>query len=296
MARNAEREPQPFPLTEVFGFLWSSQTSEAKEHFSAKKCPFAGNACEKFRQYGFGYCSVPYAAKDDAGVRYIYAVCDHRVDGAPVQKAITDHYGGTQVELVSEVVLADPRTSFDYVAITRSGSTVTDAIVIETQAVDIRGGGVGPAFRAWSEQDASGWRRFFTLEAKDKGRKDTVAYGVNMANIYKRLGLQVATKGTYLKAIAVPFYVIMQDRPFRYLKKRVNFETVADEPWDITFMTFDYTGKENANGQLEFVHIDTIRTSLENYTRALSADHRATADQREHFLKRVALKADQNEN
>jgi hypothetical protein len=113
-----------------------------------------------------------------------------------------------------------------------------------------------------------------------------------MANIYKHLGLQVATKGAYLKAIGVPFYVLMQDRPFRYLQKRIRFNpSPAGSPWDITFMTFNYTDGISKNGQLDFQHVDTIRTSLENYTRALALDRADAADQREKFLAKVATKA-----
>ena len=66
------------------------------------------------------------------------------------------------------------------------------------------------------------WREYFTADAKARSRrKDVVAYGVNMANIFKRLGLQVAVKGSYLKGIGVPFYVVMQHRPFEYLRRRI---------------------------------------------------------------------------
>ena len=44
-----------------------------------------------------------------------------------------------------------------------------DVIAIETQAIDIRGGGVGPAWRAWTENKVSKWRDYFTEEAKAKG-------------------------------------------------------------------------------------------------------------------------------
>ncbi|WP_410705980.1 hypothetical protein [Brevundimonas diminuta] len=215
------------------------------------------------------------------------------MDGAPLERAIRDHFGNRSFELVPEVVLADPRTSFDYVAFSRNAQgDVSDMIAIETQAIDIRGGGVGPAWRAWMSDQAHMWRDYFSEEAKLKGRKDTVAYGVNMANIYKRLGLQVATKGSLLKAIGVPFYVVMQDRPFRYLKKRIDFlEASEGSAWDITFVTSEYTGNILDSGEHEFTHNSIIRTTLSDYTAALSADSRATGDQREHFISRVLAKA-----
>lgn len=235
---------------------------------------------------------MTYAAKDDGGQRFTYAVCDHRVDGAPLHLAIDDAFGGTPYSLVPEVVLSDPRTSFDYVAYAMKDGEIQKMVAVETQAIDIRGGGVGPAWAAWSSSEVQNWRRYFTEEAARKGRKDTVAYGVNMANIYKRLGLQVATKGTFLKAIGVPFYVVMQDRPFQYLHRRVPFTPLQEgEAWDVTFVTFDYNGSISDDGMHGFSHARTVRASLADYTEALSSDHRATEDQRERFIERVLLKA-----
>ena len=279
---------KPFPLIETFGFHHDARTAEALRHFEKKLCPFAENPCEKFRQYGFGYCSVTYSAADDAGQQFTYAVCDHRVDGKPLSLAIKDHFGERKVEIVPEVVLRDPRTSFDYVAVERKNGAIVDAIAIETQAIDLRGGGVGPAFQAWLNKDLENWRAYFTAEAANKSRSDTVAYGVNMANIYKRLGLQVATKGSLLKAMGIKLYVVMQDRPFQYLRRRVPFEETKD--WDITFMTFDYTGNVADNGQMEFKPAATVRTSLENYTTALSSDRRAADAAKEDFFRIVSPK------
>lgn len=256
-----------------------------------KLCPFAGNECEKFRQYGFGYCSVTYAARDDDGQRFTYAVCDHRVDGGPLHLAIRDTFGDEPYSLAPEVVLTDPRTSFDYVAYDERRSGVDRVIAIETQAIDLRGGGVGPAWQAWGDGKTADWRRYFTEESAQKGRRDTVAYGVNMANIYKRLGLQVATKGTFLKAVGVPFYVVMQDRPFQYLHRRVPFVALGEgQDWDISFVTFDYDGTIAANGMHGFSHVRTIRTSLAAYTSALPSDRRASADQRASFIERILAK------
>lgn len=294
MPKNLARALPSFPIVECFGFDAHAQTQAARSARDERTCPFAKNACEKFRQYGFGYCSVSYAAKDDAGKSYTYAVCDHRVDGEPIKLAIADAIGTRKYELVPEVVLTDPRTSFDYVVLSKDGEA-DHLVAIETQAIDIRGGGVGPAWRAWSDEKIEDWRDYFSIEAAEKGRKDTVAFGVNMANIYKRLGLQVATKGTLLKAIGVKLYVVMQDRPFQYLHNRVRFEpTDQGSDWDVTFMTFDYDGTTSPSGQLGFSHVRTIRTTLEAYTTALSNDHRATDDQRQQFLDRVKIKAKQS--
>jgi ABC-type Fe3+ transport system permease subunit len=153
-------------------------------------------------------------------------------------------------------------------------------------------GGVGPAWKAWEDGVPDQWRAYYTRDAAARKRKDTVAYGVNTANIYKRLGLQVAVKGSYLKGIGVPFYVLMQDRPFQYLRRRIRFaETASAEPWDITFMTFDYDGGRAADGTLSFTAAQKIRTSVALYVSALSSDPGMAEAARADFLERVKRKA-----
>ncbi|MEJ2858127.1 MULTISPECIES: hypothetical protein [unclassified Saccharothrix] len=109
-------------------------------------------------------------------------------------------------------VTDSPKLNIDYVAFVDSKDWPSERsyIAIETQAIDLRGGGVGPAWKAWEAGDVANWRRYFTEEAARKGRRDTVDYGVNTGNVYKRLGTQVAVKGEYLKQIEVPLYVVMQ--------------------------------------------------------------------------------------
>lgn len=285
----SQNRKELFPIVEAFGYRWDATSKEARQATEQEFCRFAKKACEKLRQYGFGYCSVTYAAADDGGKSYTYAVCDHRLDGAPLAHVIADHFETRKYRLVPEIVLREPRTSFDYVA--QATDNPDDVIAIETQSIDIRGGGVGSAWRAWKEGKTSQWRAFFTEAATLKGRKDTVAYGVNMANIYKRLGLQVAVKGSYLKGIGVPFYVLMQDRPFQYLHRRICFRPCAEgEPWDITFVTFDYEDATDANGVIPFVHRQTVRTTVANYVSALSSDPGMAQKARADFLDRVSRK------
>jgi hypothetical protein len=83
---------QPFPIVEAFGYAWDAVSPERDAAFREKWCRFMGADCEKYRQYRLGSCSVTYAARDDDRVRYTYAVCDHRLDGEPVQHAIRDRY------------------------------------------------------------------------------------------------------------------------------------------------------------------------------------------------------------
>ncbi|MFF7724442.1 hypothetical protein ACFZDB_34540 [Streptomyces luteogriseus] len=261
-----------FPIVEIYGYPHDSGTPEAQAAQEVSHCPFSDNPCEKKKQYSFGYCSVTYQAEWDEQ-QHTYAVCDHRLDGMPTQLAMRDYFGDRPALLVPEVTVTQrPRLNLDYVAYTTNISRPGDitAIAIETQAIDLRGGGVGPAFKAWEAGEPHKWREYFTREAAEKKRKDTVAYGVNTGNVYKRLGTQIAEKGTHLEGISVPLYVVMQQKILEQLRSRVNFTTLSDsDPWNITFMGFDYDGTLLADGRLAMSHMETVRTSIEEYTRAM---------------------------
>lgn len=278
---------RPFPLAEVYGFVRELPTYEARQNYAAKHCPFTESACEKYVQYGYGYCSVVYKAANDARPE-IYAVCDHRLDGAPVERAILDYFGTTKgVERVSELTFSQPSQSFDYVAYRPSDGSF---VAIETQAIDIRGGGVGPAWQSYVDGHPRDWRAYFTVEAEAKARRDSVDFGVNMANIVKRFGLQVAVKSGLLRSVGSALYAVIQDRCFSYLATRVRADWHDDpsRPWDICFLTFEYTGVVFPNGQLEMSPARTFRTTYESYARALSETTSAVT--REQFIRAIEAK------
>ncbi len=126
-------EDRPFPIIEAFGYAADADSRESRQAREKRFCRFMGAPCEKYIQYRFGYCSVTYAATDDEGARRTYAVCDHRLDGEPVKAVLADHFGSgaSKARLVPEVVLTNPRTSFDYVAITvGKDGDITDVAAI----------------------------------------------------------------------------------------------------------------------------------------------------------------------
>lgn len=282
-----------FPIVEAFGYPHDSVTPEAVKVRSEKACPFAGGPCEKYRQYHFGYCSVTYAANWDKGQQKTYAVCDHRLDGPPVEWAVADYFGSDQATLVSEVMATSkPRLNIDYVAFSDDPSAPdgTRLIAIETQAIDLRGGGVGPAWEAWEADDVANWRAYFTAEAERKGRRDTVDYGVNTGNVYKRLGTQVAVKGEYLAQIDIPLYVVMQHSILEQLRSRINFTPVGDDvPWNITFAGFEYDGNVDLGGKLDIGLVESVRTTLPNYLEAMTSSREGAA-LRSDFVARVRKK------
>ncbi len=297
MTASNRRSPRGtlFPIVEVFGFPHDSSTPEALTAWDNEYCPFSESKCEKKIQYNYGYCSVVYSAQWDQGQPQPYAVCDHRLDGDPVRWAINDHFGSQAATLVPEVTATSaPKLNVDYVAY-RDDSRAeegVDMIAIETQAIDLRGGGVGPAWRAWKDKNVANWRDYFSEEAARKGRRDTVDYGINTGNVYKRLGTQVAIKGEYLKRVHVPLYVITQDRILKQLRLRVNFKPVSSGvAWDITFASFDYLGMLEKDGRLSFGFIESVRTTLPNYLEALTSSDETTEFQRADFVARVRRKA-----
>ncbi|MER8236839.1 hypothetical protein [Streptomyces sp. NPDC094049] len=282
-----------FPIVEIFGYPHDCATPEAAASRQKKWCPFSATPCEKEKQYGFGYCSVTYsAAWDKQGQNY--AVCDHRLDGQPTAWAVRDYFGDKHAYLVPEVAVTQtPRLNLDYVAYSNDSQAPggVRAIAIETQAIDLRGGGVRPAWDAWAAGEPGMWRSYYTKDAALKGRKDTVDYGINTGNVYKRLGTQVAVKGEYLKQIEVPLYVVMQQKILQQLRARIDFVPVADdEEWDITFIGFDYDGTSYVDGQLAMPPIETVRTSLENYTLAMTSSASSVA-LRKDFIAKVKRKA-----
>ncbi|WP_225832059.1 hypothetical protein [Streptomyces sp. NK08204] len=54
------------PIVEVYPYPHDSEAPEARAAQEAEHCPFSGGACEKKKQYRFGYCSVTHQANWDA--------------------------------------------------------------------------------------------------------------------------------------------------------------------------------------------------------------------------------------
>ncbi|MFJ6717478.1 hypothetical protein [Streptomyces sp. NPDC091259] len=293
MSQTSSERGRVFPIVEIFGYPHDCATPEAVASREGARCPFSAAPCEKQRQYGFGYCSVTYSAAWDTHGQ-TYAVCDHRLDGRPTAWAVRDYFGDKPAFLVPEVAVTQkPRLNLDYVAYANDPHAPggVQAIAIETQAIDLRGGGVRPAWDAWAAGEPELWRSYYSRDAHSKGRKDTVDYGINTGNVYKRLGTQVAVKGEYLKQIEVPLYVVMQQKILQQLRSRIDFTPVSEsDKWDITFIGFDYDGTVHADGQLAMPPTETVRTSLENYTQAMTSNSGSVA-LRDDFLAKVKRKA-----
>jgi hypothetical protein len=280
-----------FPIAEVFGLPYEGVVPATEQEHEERECPFSAVPCEKFRQYQLSTCSAWYAADGDDGVQKRYAICDHRLDGDPVQWAVSDYFGSQPTILIPEVTVArkPSKLCVDYFAF---DSTRTKVIAIETQAIDTRGGSLRPAWDAWLSGEPSSWRSYYTAAAKSRKRRDSVSFGINTSNVRKRLGTQIAEKCEVLARLQLPMYVIMQNSILERLRSVIEFQPTGDgEPWDITFAGFDFDGTLREGGQLELQRITTARTTYERFADALIRG--AWQDvQREEVIERALQKHD----
>ncbi len=91
-----------------------------------------------------------------------------------------------------------------------------------------------------------------------------------------------------LHAWGSKLYVVTQQRPFDYFERRIQLNW-SDEDWEITFLTFDYTGAVDDSGQMVMVHTGTYRTKVGGFAEALvNPTSTISADT---FLRRVRKKA-----
>src|SRR5687767_6680904 len=132
-SRSEEGDPELFPIVEVFGYAADAKSKPAKEARAKHWCRFANADCEKFRQQKYGYCRVIYSAKDDGGVRFPYAVCDHRLDGDPIQAVLKDAFGddAERAVLVPEIKLPEQEMSYDFAAYVIGDGGIEKMIAIE---------------------------------------------------------------------------------------------------------------------------------------------------------------------
>ncbi|XVS66013.1 hypothetical protein ACQPYE_08155 [Actinosynnema sp. CA-299493] len=181
---------------------------------------------------------------------------------------MSDHFKNKEAFIVPEVTLVNEpnKLNVDYFAF---DSSKKEVIAIEAQTIDTRGGSLRPAWDAWLSGNTADWRSFYTKAVK-KGRRDTVNIGVNISNVRKRLGIQIAEKGGVFARVGIPLYVIMQNSILERLRSVIDFHpSEQDEPWDITFGGFDFDDSVNADGQLGLKLMSTTRTTYESFSLAL---------------------------
>jgi hypothetical protein len=206
--------PRSFPIVEVFGFPYDNESPEAVHCRSQYRCPFIGARCVK----GGHDIDIPLGT---CGVHSKYGpiiTCPQRFYG--------DHY-----RLLDQVATHLVGESGNTVKIPEVGPGVTyslDWIVatydehlqlldyhgIEVQAIDITGS-VRPYFEAYMSGEA--WEE---IEHR---------YGINWANVYKRMLPQLLAKGAMLASYGKKLAVIIQDQLLAYVGRTGRMDIEVEE-------------------------------------------------------------------
>lgn len=276
--------PEDFPAAEIFGYPPEADSEAARDARARCACPFKGGACTKLLSAAkTGVCSVRYkAAGFESSV--IWATCAHRLKGAPFQEALDRHFGAEvdEAELVTEVRLKDPDMSFDGVGIRVAEDESVEFVGVEAQTIDTRGGKILPIFESYAEGKPNEWRERFTARP---------AFGVNTANVWKRLLPQVMNKGRMFADWDSKLFVILQDSLFQFICRRMPLKQLPRQEWgraEIVWLPWDYTGEIGDETGQRLTEIgEPVFTTLAQVEAAFITIHSA---QRPAFIETVLAK------
>lgn len=204
---------------EVFGYPISARSPKSREARKKYWCRFAQQKCNKQSRlipFPMGVCSVQYGDQ-------VIALSPRRfLENNTVFKDIADHHFKTRNNLMvfSEVGLAGTGT-FDYVMVKHKplSSDIEDFVVIEFQTGQTTG--TGKLVQALKDFLAQGKRGV-------EGR--TYAFGLNMADIWKRSFTQILNKGIVLENWGHKIYWVVQEPVYQNLLDRYNLNGIAYSP------------------------------------------------------------------
>jgi hypothetical protein len=194
---------------EVFGYPLEARSAEAKAARRRYWCPFANEKCNKqsrLVRYPMGVCSVQYGNQ-------VVALSPRRfLQDNTVFKDIADHHFKTRDNLLlfSEVGLAGTG-NFDFVMVKHKplSSNIEDFVIIEFQTGQTTS--TGKLVQALKDY----------LRGKDiKGK--SYAFGLNMADIWKRSFTQILNKGIVLERWGHKIYWVVQEPVYQNLVDRYN--------------------------------------------------------------------------
>lgn len=274
--------PDDYPIAEVFGYAPDAVTAAAVEGRERCWCPFRDKPCTKLLSAAeTGICSIRYRA---AGFEQgIWAVCANRLSGAPFDHVLSTHFGrdASTSTLVTEVRIEEPRVTFDGVGLRELDGDDIDFIGIEAQTIDTRGGSLKLLWQSYVEGRPHEWRSYYPKRP---------AFGVNTANVWKRLLPQVMNKGRLYKGWQSKLYVVLQDAVFQFISRRMPLQNLTRQERDsaeIIWVRWDYTGDVDANGQLVTELAASLYTTLDQVETAFVT---VNAMQRPEFVKAVRAK------
>jgi len=216
--------PKRFPVAELFGYPDGNRSPLAESARARRWCPFLGAGCTKTTGHAesgpIGTCAVR------RGERTVI-ICPQRFRGGDhaIARAIAKEAFGEKVKfkLVRELVVRTgpgQRWSLDYAAAELLPGGYGKIIGIEDQAIDTTGSLV-PYVQAYLSGGATTPQH---------------AFGLNWANVYKRIIPQVARKGRIFEAWGSQLYVIIQDELLDYIKQRIALS--AAQPGEAVNLVF----------------------------------------------------------
>ena len=288
MTYRPDKVPPSFPVAEVFGFPPGCDTPEARDARTHKRCPFKGGECTKLKQSAkTAICSIRYKA-EGFETETTWATCANRL-AAELPAVIPLAFPGREADatMVREVKIADPAMSFDGVAVVVEADGEVRFAGVEAQAIDTRGGAVFPLWQAYVDGRADEWSAYYD------GRRPT--FGVNSANVWKRLLPQLINKGRMYVDWETRLYVIVQETLLQFIRRRMHLHELSRQERskaEIVWLPWDYTGGRLPNGQLETEVGQPIYTTLQQVEDAFT---KVAAAQRPVFVAKVLKKLRKDE-
>lgn len=279
--------PADYPVAELFGFPPDADTAEARAARRARACPFKGGDCTKLRSAAATpICSLRYRS-EGLESEIIWATCANRLAGE--FDAVRDAAFGAEADaarIVREVKMKNPALSFDAVVLLVEPGGETRFVGIEAQTIDTRGGKVKPLWEAYADGEPDRWRERYPARP---------TFGVNSANVWKRLLPQVINKGRMYADWETQLYVLVQGSLLQFIRRRMHMDELSAQEAaraQIVWLPWDYAGGTNADGSLRTALGQPVLTTLDQIERAFTA---VAAAQRAVFVKKALDKLERDD-
>jgi hypothetical protein len=247
---------------EIFGHPIDVNSPQAQDHRKQHWCPFANKPCDKKSRlidYPMGVCSVQYGEE-------IIALSPKRfLQDNTIFYDIADHHFGRRHDLLVFSEVSIPKAGhlgrFDYVMAKHRplSSEIEDFVIIELQTGQTTStGALVQALEDFTQgKDLSG---------------TSYAFGMNLADVWKRTFTQILTKGIALERWGHKIYWIVQEPVYQNFLDRYQLHGMSYDPDHSTiFAIYDLerSGKQYTLHQtrIESSTIDDLfkafRTNLE---------------------------------
>lgn len=279
--------PPDYPVAELFGFPPDADTAEARAARRARACPFKGGECTKLRSaVATPICSLRYRA-EGLESEIIWATCANRLAGEfDAVRGLAFGAEADAARIVREVKIKNPALSFDGVVLLVEPDGETRFVGIEAQTIDTRGGKVKPLWEAYADGAPDRWRDRYPARP---------TFGVNSANVWKRLLPQVINKGRMYADWETQLYVLVQGSLLQFIRRRMRMDELSAQEAhraQIIWLPWDYSGGTDPDGSLRTAQGQPVLTTLD---RVESAFTTVAAAQRAVFVKKALGKLERDD-